>query len=204
MKKTEYFLRIFKKAERKYGKSTKRLAGEGWNADWKLLIATIMSAQSRDETTIRIADELFVKYSSLEKLANAGYKDVMKIFSGLNYNKTKAKYVIAAAQMIIRDFNGKVPDDIDSLIKISGVGRKTANLVLTECHDKDGITVDTHVHRLANVLGIVHTKNPHQTEMELMRIAPRRYWSRINRIFVLWGKDVYGKDKWKLLRKLEG
>ena len=104
---------------------------------------------------------------------------------------------------MIDNFDEEVPKDIEELIKIPGVGRKTANLVISECHNMDGICVDTHVHRLMNVLGLVRTKNPHQTELELMKIAPRRYWSRINRIFVLWGKDVYGRDRKRILNKLE-
>ena len=203
MGKKDKFLGIFKKAEKKYGKSEKRLAGEGWDADWKLLVATIISAQSRDETTIPIAEELFRRYEGLEKLAGAKYEDVLRIFKSLNYNRTKAKNVIAAAKMLIKEFNSKVPDNIDKLIKIPGVGRKTANLILSEEYKKETITVDTHVHRLSNVLGLVMTKTPHQTELELMKVAPRKYWSRINRIFVLWGKDVTGRDKRKLLIKLD-
>ncbi len=203
MNKRKEFLRIFKKAEKKYSKSEKRLAGEGWGSAWKTLIVTIMSAQSRDETTIKIGQELFKKYGSLESLVRARKKDVLRIFSGLNYNKTKARNVIACAKMLVEEFNGKVPDSIDELVKLPGVGRKTANLVLTEVHKKDGVTVDTHVHRLSNVLGLVKTKTPHQTELALMKIAPLKYWSRINRIFVLWGKDCPGRDREKLLRKLE-
>ncbi len=202
MNKKQLFLKIFKKAEKKYGKYDKRLAGEGWEHEWQTLIATIMSAQSRDETTIPIAEELFRKYKTLEKLGKARYSDVFNIFRSLNYNKTKAKNVIAAAKFIINEFNGKIPDNIEELIKIPGVGRKTANLVLTEVHDKDGITVDTHVHRISNVLGIVKTNNPHQTEIELQKISPKKYWSRINRILVLWGKEVPGRDKKRLLREL--
>ena len=202
MGKREQFIAIFKKAEKKYKSSEKRLAAEGWDKDWQILIATIMSAQSRDETTISIAESLFRKYSTLEKLAHAKYRDVLKIFSGLNYNKTKAKHVTGAAQMLIKEFGGKIPDKIDDLIKIPGVGRKTANLVLSEVHKKDSITIDTHCHRLLNVLGIVKTKSPHQTEFAMMNIAPKKYWSRINRIFVLWGKDAPGRDKKKLLKKL--
>ena len=203
MNKRKEFIKIFKKAEKKYAKSTKRLAGEGWNADWKLLVATIMSAQSRDEMTISIAEQLFRKYNNLKKLAKARYTDVLRFLKSINYNKTKSKNVIAAAKMLTNDFKGKIPDNIDELIKIPGVGRKTANLILSEVHKKDSITIDTHCHRLLNVLGIVHTKNPHQTELAMMNIAPRNYWSRINRIFVLWGKDVYGRDKKKLLKRLE-
>lgn len=203
MNKKKYFLQIFKKAENKYGKSEKRLAADGWEKDWQTLITTIMSAQSRDETTIPIAENLFKNYPSLESLAKAKYSDVLKIFKSLNYNKTKGKNVILAAQYLINNYQGKTPDTIEKLIEIPGVGRKTANLIITEVHNKDGICVDTHVHRISNVLGIVKTKTPHQTELELQKIAPKKYWARINRIFVLWGKDVPGRKKQLFLEKLE-
>jgi endonuclease III len=203
MNKTNNFLKIFKKAEKKYAKSKKRLAAEGWKTNWQILISTIMSAQSRDETTIKIAEDLFQKYKTLKALSNANNKEVLKIFKGLNYNKTKSKNVIAAAKFIIKEFNSKIPSNIEDLIKIPGVGRKTANLIITEVHNKDGICVDTHVHRISNVLDFVKTKTPNQTEFELMKLAPKKYWSKINRIFVLWGKDCPGRDKNKILGKLD-
>ncbi|PIN94092.1 hypothetical protein COU54_00410 [Candidatus Pacearchaeota archaeon CG10_big_fil_rev_8_21_14_0_10_31_24] len=203
MNKTKEFLKIFKKAEKKYGPVDKRLAGEGWNSGWKMLIATIMSAQSRDETTIPIAEYLFDKYDSLDKLANAKFNEVLKILKSMNYNRTKSKHIIEASRFICDNFNGEIPDEIDELVKIPGVGRKTANLVLSEVHKKDGICVDTHVHRISNVFEIVNTKNPDETEIELRKIVPKKYWSRINRIFVLWGKDVSGRDKGKFLDKLK-
>tara|TARA_Y100000034_G_C6888779_1_gene408498 strand:+ start:1820 stop:2437 length:618 start_codon:yes stop_codon:yes gene_type:complete len=203
MEKKKYFLKIFRKAEKKYGKIDKRLAGEGWGDAWKTLIATIMSAQSRDEMTIRVAEELFERYNTLKKLASAEYGDVLKVLKSMNYNKTKAKHVIACASMLISDFHGEVPDSIEELVKLPGVGRKTANLIVTEVHGLEGITVDTHVHRISNVFGIVETKNANETERELRKIVPRKYWYRVNRLFVLWGKEVPGKNKEKLLRKLE-
>lgn len=203
MEKKEEFIRIFKKAEKKYGESEKRLAGEGWDSNWQTLITTIMSAQSRDETTIPIAEELFKKYPSLKKLAHAKYEDILRIFKSLNYNKTKAKHVIKSAQILVKMFDGKVPESIDELVRLPGVGRKTANLVIIECHKIDAICIDTHCHRLLNVLNIVKTKTPHQTELAMMKIAPRKYWSSINRILVLWGKEVPGRDKEKLLKRLE-
>lgn len=202
MDKRAYFLKIFKLAEKKYGKLEKRLAGDGWEKDWQTIIATIMSAQTRDEVTIPVAEKLFVKYSSLDKLANAMVNDVLKIIKPVNFSKTKAKNVVACARQLISDYNCRVPDKIDELVKLPGVGRKTANLVLSEVHAKDGITVDTHVHRISNVLGFVKTKNPTETEFSLMEIAPRRYWSRINRLFVLWGKHVRGRNRKKLLDAL--
>ena len=202
MNKTKYFLKIFKKLEKKYKNYEKRLAGGNWKYDWQTLIATILSAQSRDETTIPIAENLFKNYPKLTDLAKAKYNNVFKILKSINYNKTKTKNVINASKFIINNFNGKIPSNIEDLIKIPGVGRKTANLVITEVHGKDAICVDTHCHRLLNVFGIVDTKTPEQTEMEMMKIAPKRYWSKINRLFVLFGKDVSGRDKKKILFKL--
>jgi endonuclease-3 len=202
MDKKAYFLEIFKKAEKKYGSSAKRLASDDWEKDWQTLVATILSAQTRDETTIPVAEALFKKYPTLERLSKAKYDDVLKTISRVNFKNNKAKHLIGAAKLLVQDYRGEVPDDIDELIKLPGVGRKTANLVLSEVHSKDGICVDTHVHRISNVFGFVKTKTPTQTEMELLKIVPRQYWSRINRIFVLWGKDVRGRDKKKFLEKL--
>jgi len=203
MGKKEEFLKIFKKAEKRYKGSLKRLAGEGWGEPWRTLIVTIMSAQSRDETTIPIAEELFKRYDTLEKLSRAKIVDVLGIFKSMNYNKTKAKHVISAAHYILEEFGGKIPDEMDELVKIPGVGRKTANLVLWEAHRKQqGICVDTHVHRISNVFGFVDTKTPEQTEMGMMEVVPRRYWGRVNRVFVLWGKDVTGWDRERLLKAL--
>jgi endonuclease III len=197
------FLEVFRLAKKKYGKNSKRLAGEKWGADWKTLIATIMSAQSRDETTIPIAEKLFEKYDSLNKLSRAKNGDVLKILRSMNYNKTKTKHVISAAKFILKEFDGKLPSDIGEMTRIPGVGRKTANLVLSEEFGRNTITVDTHCHRLANVLGLVRTKTPYETELALQKIAPKKYWKKINRLFVLWGKDVAGRDKNKILDKLK-
>jgi len=203
MDKKKYFLKIFRQAQLHYGPSTKRLAGDDWEKDWQTLMATILSAQTRDETTIPVSEALFKKYPTLEELSDARYGDVLKIVSRVNFKYTKAKNVIGAAKYLVKNCQGKVPDDIDELVKIPGVGRKTANLVITEVHAKDGICVDTHVHRISNVFGFVKTKNPTETEYALMKIAPRKYWSSINRIFVLWGKEVRGRDKKRFLEKLK-
>lgn len=203
MNKKKYFLEIFKKAEKKYGNNPKRLAAEGWHSNWKTLVGIIMSAQSRDETTIQIAKNLFKKYTKLIDLAEANLSDVKKVFRSLNYNNTKAKNVINTSKIILKDYKGRVPNTLDELIKLPGVGRKTANLVLGEVYGKEAICIDTHCHRISNVLGLVKTKTPYETELELQRIAPKRYWNKINRLFVLWGKDVPGRDKQRLIGYLK-
>ncbi|MCH7568360.1 MAG: endonuclease III [Nanoarchaeota archaeon] len=203
MNKKQYFLKIFKKVQKKYGDEDKRLAAEGWGPPWRTLVVTIMSAQSRDETTISIAEKLFKKYPKLENLAKAKFSDVLKILKSMNYNRTKSRNVIEAAKMLVNEFKGKVPRNIDELVKIPGVGRKTANLVLSEVYGEDTITIDTHCHRIPNAIGLVKTKTPMETELALQKIVPKKYWNRINRLFVLWGKDCLGHDKKKLLAKLD-
>jgi len=203
MDKTQQFLKIFKKARAKYIGSEQRLAAEGWGKDWHVLIATIMSAQSRDTTTIPIAEKLFRKYRTLKDLANASYKGVLTIFKSLNYNRTKAKHVIEAARFILSEFKGKLPDTLDELTRIPGVGRKTANIVLVEVFNKDALPTDTHVHRISNVLGLVKTKTPEQTEFALKKIVPRKYWTDVNNIFVRWGQNNASRDRKKLLSSLQ-
>lgn len=202
-KKTQEFLFIFKKAKKKYNKNSKRLAAEGWDKDWKVLITTIMSAQSRDETTISIAESLFNKFPNLISLSNVSINNIESQLKSLNYYKTKSKNIKLAAECLIKNYNSLVPDRLEDLLKIPGVGLKTANLILSEVHKKQAICVDTHVHRISNVLGFVKTKNPEQTEKELRKIVPRRYWNQINRIFVLWGKEVSGTNKNKFLDSLK-
>ncbi len=202
-KRKASFEKVFLAVKRKYGKSTKRLAGEGWEEDWQLLFATMMSAQTKDETTIPAAEELFRHFDSLKKISSASEQEILKIIKKVNYNRTKAKNIRATAKVLVDNYKGKVPNDINELIKLPGVGRKTANLVLGELHDIDAICVDTHVHRISNVLGFVNTKTPSETEKELMKVAPRKYWNQINRLFVLWGKETPGKDARKLLEKIQ-
>src|SRR3989338_7678197 len=115
MERKKYFMQIFRKAEKKFGSSSKRLAGDSWPEAWQTLIATILSAQSRDEVTIPIAENLFKKYTSLEKLSNAEYEDVLSVLKSINYNKTKTKNVINAAKFIIETFGGSIPDSVDEL-----------------------------------------------------------------------------------------
>jgi endonuclease III len=202
MNKTKLFLSIFGKAQRKYSKSSKRLAGEGWGKSWKTLIATIYSAQSRDELTVPVMTHAFAELPSVRAWANAPVSKIEKLTKKINFYKTKSKNAKATAGKLMKDFHGKVPRTIEELTTLPGVGRKTANLIMTECHGKPGITVDTHVHRISNVLGLVKTKTPHETEIALMKIAPKRYWRKINRVFVLWGKNVRGREKRKLMEKI--
>ncbi len=202
MSQKEKFLHLFNLAEKKYKTSAKRLAGDAWPKPWQTLIATILSAQTRDEVTIPIAENLFTTYPTLQNLSRANPEEVLKVIKSVNYNKTKTKHIKEAAQYLLQHHQGKIPKNLEELKKIPGVGLKTANLVLSEVHKKGAICVDTHVHRIMNTFKIVKTKSPEKTEQALRKIAPKKYWSKINRYFVLLGKEVPGKEKGKFLEKL--
>jgi endonuclease III len=198
--KVEKALRQLKELKKLGGNM--RLAAESWDGDWKCLIATIMSAQSRDETTIPIAESLFKKYYSLLKLSGASYEDVLIIFKGLNYNKTKAKNVIACAKELVSKYNGKVPLNFDKLIELSGVGRKTANVFISE-YGFDGLAVDTHVYYISRYLHWSDSKNPHKVEQDLKKLFPKKYWSIVNPVLVRFGKKYTSrKRKSELLDKI--
>ena len=197
------FLYLLNLVERKYGGVTFRLAGEGWKYPWQTLIVTILSAQSKDELTIVVGEELFSKYPTLESLSTARFEDILKIYKSMNYNKTKARHTILAAKMLLEKFNGIVPTSIEELITLPGVGRKTANLVISEEFEIPGICVDTHVQRMCNVFGFVNTKDDRDaTEKILKEMLPSQYWTPINRLFVLWGKECPSKDPEILLETL--
>ena len=202
MNKQQEFIKLLLKVENHFKKNNKRLAGEGWKHPWQTLIATIMSAQTKDETTIPVAENLFKKYKTLTDLANAKHEDVKEIIKSVNYNNTKTKHVIDAARHLILYHDAKTPSNMQDLLKIPGVGRKTANLVLAECFTKDAICVDTHVHKISNMFEFVNTKTPNETEIALMQLVPKKYWSRINRAFVLWGKESSRYDKDVLISHL--
>lgn len=199
----ELFLELFRRAKKTYEESEVRLAADGWDEPWKVLITTILSAQNRDPLTIKVGEELFKEYPTIDSLADASYNDVLSVLSSVNYNKSKSEYVIATAKRLRDEYDYEVPEDIDELLTFHGVGRKTANLVISEVFEKPAICVDTHVHRIANVFGLVDTTNRDKTEEELKKIAPKEYWRHINRYFVLWGQDVPGDDKERLLDALE-
>ncbi|HLF54392.1 MAG TPA: endonuclease III [Candidatus Nanoarchaeia archaeon] len=157
---------------------------------FKVLISTILSARAKDEVTEVISENLFEKYPTAEKLAKANKKDVIKIIRRIGFYNTKSKNVINTAKMLLEKFNGKVPNKMEQLIELPGVGRKVANCVLVYAYKQDAIPVDTHVHRISNRLGWVKTKTPEETEKELEKLVPRKHWQLINDTFVSHGKTI--------------
>src|SRR3990172_1204506 len=180
-----------------------RLAAEEWASDLQILVSTIMSARTRDEVTILVAEKLFKKYSNAKSLANANINEIKKIIRPVNFYRNKSKNIINCSQVIIKNYNGKVPHDMDELLKLPGVGRKTANVFLAE-HGKHALPVDTHVFYLSRKLGWAKDKNPHKVEEELKKLFPKKYWNRINSTLVRFGKThTSRKQKDKLLEEIK-
>lgn len=155
-----------------------------------ILIGTILSARTRDENTSAVVKELFSKYRTARELARARLPDVERIIKRTGFYRVKARRIMEVASIIDSKYKGKVPQTLEELVALPGVGRKTANCVLVYAFDKPAIPVDTHVHRISNRLGLVQTKTPEETEMELMSKIPRRHWLRINDIFVMYGQNI--------------
>ena len=157
---------------------------------FRILIATILSASTKDENTTKAADKLFKLYGTPQKLAKAKVRDVEKVIKSVGFYHVKSKRIIEVANLLLSKYNGKVPADIDKLVDMPGVGRKTANCVLVYAFEKPAIPVDTHVHRISNRLGLVDTKMPEETEMALREKIPKKYWLDINNTFVMYGQNI--------------
>ena len=157
---------------------------------FRVLVATILSARTRDEMTERASTRLFARYPTAVHLAAATPETVEPLIREVGFHRTKARHVVATAAALVERHGGEVPADLDALVRLPGVGRKTANLVLTLGFGAQGICVDTHVHRITNRWGYVDTRTPEQTEHALRAILPARYWIPINDWLVTWGQNV--------------
>jgi endonuclease-3 len=157
---------------------------------FRILIATILSARTRDENTTRVVMELFKRYKSMKELAEADVEDIKVLIHSLGFYNIKARRVKQVSQLIMQRYHGIVPADVEKLIGLPGVGRKTANCVLVYGFNQPAIPVDTHVHRISNRIGLVNTKNPKETELELGSITNRKHWIEINDVFVTYGQTI--------------
>lgn len=157
---------------------------------FRILIGTILSQRTRDEMTTVATERLFERYKSPEELADARPQEVRELIRSVGFYNMKTKAIIKASKELVERFGGRVPSDMDSLLTLTSVGRKTANCVLVYGFDKPAIPVDTHVHRISNRLGLVETKTPDETEEELVKAVPRRYWLEVNELFVRFGQTT--------------
>jgi len=151
----------------------------------------MLSAQTKDAVTHEASLRLFAVADTPHALARVSERRIERLIYPVSFFRTKARHVRAASRQIVERFGGRVPATMDELLTLPGVGRKTANLVLIVAHESaDNICVDTHVHRIANRFGWVRTKTPHQTELALYRVSPKRWWADINLYLVTWGQQV--------------
>ena len=157
---------------------------------YKILISTMLSLRTKDSTTRDASMRLFEKAGSPKEMLKLSEEKIAKLIYPVGFYRVKAKNILEVSKIIIEDYNGKVPDEIDELLKLKGVGRKVANLVVTEAFDKDGICVDTHVHRISNRFGYVSTKKPEQTEFALREKLPKEYWRVYNDTLVIYGQNI--------------
>lgn len=155
------------------------------------LVATMLSAQSTDVQVNQVTIDLFKKYRTPEDYAFANPLELQQDIFRVGYYRQKSKHLQAACRMLIEEFNGQVPDSMEELIRLPGVGRKTANIILNRVFGiVEGIAVDTHVFRLSRRLGLSEERNPEKVEIDLMELLPRKQWGRVNRLFIAHGRTL--------------
>lgn len=174
-------LRILDKLDAQYGTDYKCYLNH--ETDWQLLIAVILSAQCTDARVNIVTETLYKKYPTLEAFANASLSEMEKDIHSIGFYHNKAKNIIACADMLLKEYKGEVPSDIDELTKLAGVGRKTANVIRGNIYNIPSIVVDTHVKRISNKLGLVDSDDPVKIEYELMKILPKDHW-------IVWNTDL--------------
>lgn len=161
---------------------------------FRLVIAVLLSAQTTDAQVNKVTPTLFERWPTPEAMAQATYEELSGVIKSLGFYKTKAKHCIACAQMIVADYNGTVPADMKELVKLPGVGRKTANIVLNVGYGiVEGIAVDTHVNRIAHRLKLspkTHEQEPLKTEQDLLKILPKEYWNDVNHQWIMLGREI--------------
>jgi endonuclease-3 len=161
-----------------------------YNTPWQLLIATILSAQCTDDRVNLVTKDLFKKYTSLWDFARADQKELEEDIRSTGFYRNKAKNIILCARQLIEKYNGEIPDDIDKLTQLAGVGRKTANVILGNIFNIPSIVVDTHVKRVSYRLGLTANTDPTKVEFDLMKIIPKSHWIRYNTQIIAHGRKI--------------
>jgi endonuclease-3 len=163
---------------------------------WEFLVATILSAQTTDERVNMVTRDLFKKYKNIKDYADAPLEELERDIKSVNYYRTKAKNIKSCAQIILEKYNGKVPDSMEELLKLPGVARKTANVVLSAGYGKnEGIVIDTHVFRLSHRLGLSNEKDRVKLEFDLMKIVPHEEWGNFSFLLIDHGRNTCKAQK---------
>ncbi|MFA5049835.1 MAG: endonuclease III [Candidatus Micrarchaeia archaeon] len=190
MENLEFILKIMEREGRRRNAKVFELEKENMGNPFKMLISTILSSRTRDENTIIATRKLFSRINNAEELSKLDIKTIEKLIYGVGFYKTKAKNIKKTSEILINKFNKNVPSNLDDLLKLKGVGRKTANIVLSRCFGKDALGVDTHVHKISNRIGWVKTKKPEETEKKLIKIVPKKFIRKFNLVLVSYGQTI--------------
>jgi endonuclease III len=166
------------------------MVSKKWKSPFLVLISCVLSLRTKDTTTIPASERLFRLADTPRKFLTLTPAQIEKAIYPVGFYRTKARNILGICRDIIERFDEKVPNDMDALMTMKGVGRKTANLVMTEGFGLPGICVDTHVHRISNRFGYVTTKNPNETEFALRKKLPHQFWIEYNCLLVVWGQNI--------------
>jgi endonuclease-3 len=183
-------VRILRRQVPKWETPIVTLMAETYESPFRVLISCILSLRTQDTTTAKASHRLFAAADSPQATLKLSAKKIEKLIYPVGFYKTKAKVILEICRTLINDYGGRVPDEIDELLKLKGVGRKTANLVVTLGYRKPGICVDTHVHRISNRWGYVKTITPEKTEFALRAKLPKQYWIEYNDLLVSFGQHL--------------
>jgi endonuclease III len=183
-------VRILRREVPKWETPVVTLMAETYQSPFRVLISCILSLRTQDATTAKASHRLFAVADSPQAMVKLTAKKIEKLIYPVGFYKTKARQIREMCQTIIDRHDGKVPDEIDELLKFNGVGRKTANLVVTLGYNKPGICVDTHVHRISNRWGYIQTATPEKTEVALRAKLPKQYWIEYNNLLVNFGQHL--------------
>jgi len=183
-------IRILRREVPKWETPIVTLMAETYESPFRVLISCILSLRTQDATTAQASHRLFALADTPEAMLKLTTQKIAKLIYPVGFYRTKAKVIRDVCQVLMRDYSGRIPDDIDELLKFKGVGRKTANLVVTLGYRKPGICVDTHVHRISNRWGYVKTATPEKTEFALRDKLPKPYWIEYNDLLVSFGQHL--------------
>ena len=183
-------VRILRREVPKWDTPVVTLMAETYQSPFRVLISCILSLRTQDATTAKASHRLFAVADSPQAMVKLTAKKIAKLIYPVGFYKTKALNILEMCQKMIDHYDGRVPDEIDELLKFKGVGRKTANLVVTLGYNKPGICVDTHVHRISNRWGYIKTATPEKTEIALRAKLPNRYWIEYNNLLVNFGQHL--------------
>jgi endonuclease-3 len=183
-------MKILRREVPKWDTPIVTLMAETYESPFRVLISCILSLRTQDATTAKASHRLFAVADSPEAMVKLDAKKIETLIFPVGFYRTKANNILDICKTLIENYGGKVPDEIDELLKLKGVGRKTANLVVTLGYQKPGICVDTHVHRISNRWGYVRTTTPEKTEFALRAKLPKQYWIEYNDLLVSFGQHL--------------